>query len=210
MSTIPGLFACGECAAGLHGANRLGGNSLSDLIVFGKRAGEAAAERARGGAKATLPEDEVVAAEAAALAPFESKGDENAYTIQQDLQQAMNDLVGIIRTADELEQSLKQIDQLKERAARLHVDGSRAYNPGWHLSIDIHNMLLVSECIAKAALARQESRGGHTRNDFPKPDPEWGAKNLVLTLSSSGDEVDLAEKPLPIMPDDLKQLFEDK
>ena len=122
----------------------------------------------------------------------------------------MNDLVGIIRTADELEQSLKEIEQLKERAAQLKVEGGRAYNPGWHLSIDIHNMLLVSECIAKAALARQESRGGHTRDDFPGPDPTWGAKNLVLTLNSAGDGVDLAEKPLPVMPDELKTFFEDK
>ncbi len=122
----------------------------------------------------------------------------------------MNDLVGIIRTSDELEQSLKEIEELKERAKHLKVEGARAYNPGWHLSIDIHNMLLVSECIAKAALARQESRGGHTRDDFPGPDPEWGAKNLVLTLNSAGDGVDLAEKPLPVMPDELKAFFEDK
>jgi succinate dehydrogenase / fumarate reductase flavoprotein subunit len=121
----------------------------------------------------------------------------------------MNDLVGIIRTSEELEQSLKEIEQLKERAAKLHVEGGRAYNPGWHLSIDIHNMLLVSECIAKAALARQESRGGHTRNDYPGPDPVWGAKNLVLTLNAAGDGVDLAEKPLPVMPDELKKFFED-
>ena len=122
----------------------------------------------------------------------------------------MNDLVGIIRTSGELEQSLKEIEKLKERAASLKVDGGRAYNPGWHLSLDIHNMLLVSECIAKAALARQESRGGHTRDDFPGPDPGWGAKNLVLTLNSAGDGVDLAEKPLPVMPDELQAFFEDK
>jgi succinate dehydrogenase / fumarate reductase flavoprotein subunit len=211
LSSVPGLYAVGECSGGMHGSNRLGGNSLSDLIVFGKRAGEAAAERASGlSTRTPVPDDEVAAAEQAALAPFERNGGENAYTIQQDLQQAMNDLVGIIRTADELEQSIKEIEQLKQRAADLTVEGGRAYNPGWHLSIDIHNMLLVSECIAKAALARQESRGGHTRNDFPGPDPEWGAKNLVLTLSSGGGGVDLAEKPLPIMPDELKAFFEDK
>jgi succinate dehydrogenase / fumarate reductase flavoprotein subunit len=210
LSSVEGLYAVGECSGGMHGSNRLGGNSLSDLIVFGKRAGEAAAARASTASRTGVPDDEVARAEAAALAPFERKGGENAYTIQQDLQQAMNDLVGIIRTADELEQSLKEIEQLKERAANLNTEGSRAYNPGWHLSIDIHNMLLVSECIAKAALARQESRGGHTRNDFPGPDPEWGAKNLVLTLNSAGDGVELAEKPLPIMPDELKAFFEDK
>ena len=207
---MTGLYAVGECSGGMHGSNRLGGNSLSDLIVFGKRAGEAAASYASGSAGAPVDRRDLQAAEQAALAPFDSKGDENAYTIQADLQQAMNDLVGIIRTSDELEQSLKEIDQLKERAAKLKVEGGRAYNPGWHLSIDIHNMLLVSECIAKAALARQESRGGHTRNDFPGPDPAWGAKNLVLTLNSAGDGVDLAEKPLPVMPDELKAFFEDK
>jgi len=211
LSAVEGLYAVGECSGGMHGSNRLGGNSLSDLIVFGKRAGEAAAARASGlSGRTSLSDDEVAAAEQAALAPFDPKGDENAYTIQQDLQQAMNDLVGIIRTAEELEQSLKEIEQLKERATRLSVAGGRAYNPGWHLSIDIHNMLLVSECIAKAALTRQESRGGHTRDDFPGPNPEWGAKNLVLTLNSAGDGVDLAEKPLPVMPDELKTFFEDK
>jgi succinate dehydrogenase / fumarate reductase flavoprotein subunit len=211
LSSVPGLYAVGECSGGMHGSNRLGGNSLSDLIVFGKRAGEAAAERASGlSSRPTVPDADVQRAEQAALAPFDSTGGENAYTIQQDLQQSMNDLVGIIRTAEELEQSLKEIEQLKQRAANLKVEGGRAYNPGWHLSIDIHNMLLVSECIAKAALARQESRGGHTRNDFPGPDPVWGAKNLVLTLNGAGDGVDLAEKPLPVMPDELKKFFEEK
>jgi succinate dehydrogenase / fumarate reductase flavoprotein subunit len=210
LSGIKGLYAVGECSGGMHGSNRLGGNSLSDLIVFGKRAGEAAAAYSSGLEARASIDGELERAQAEALAPFDPKGDENAYTIQADLQQAMNDLVGIIRTADELEQSLKEIEALKERASRLKVEGARAYNPGWHLSIDIHNMLLVSECIAKAALARQESRGGHTRNDFPGPDPEWGAKNLVLTLSSDGDAVDLAEKALPVMPAELKALFEDK
>jgi succinate dehydrogenase / fumarate reductase, flavoprotein subunit len=210
LSSVDGLYAVGECSGGMHGSNRLGGNSLSDLIVFGKRAGEAAAARAAGlSSRTAVPDAELAAAQAQADEPFVSKGDENAYTIQQDLQQAMNDLVGIIRTSEELEQSLKEIDQLKERAAKLHVEGDRAYNPGWHLSIDIHNMLLVSECIAKAALARQESRGGHTRNDYPGPDPVWGAKNLVLTLNAAGDGVDLAEKPLPVMPDELKKFFEE-
>ncbi len=211
LSGVTGLYAVGECSGGMHGSNRLGGNSLSDLIVFGKRAGEAAAEYAA--ARPSAPElgDDVLGqAERAALAPFDSTGGENPYAIQEDLQQSMNDLVGIIRTGDELEQSLKQIEQLKERAERLVVTGGRAYNPGWHLAIDLHNMLLVSECIAKAALARQESRGGHTRNDFPGPNPEWGAKNLVLTINDSGDGVDLAEKPLPVMPDELQAFFEDK
>jgi succinate dehydrogenase flavoprotein subunit len=210
LSGVTGLYAVGECSGGMHGSNRLGGNSLSDLIVFGKRAGEAAAAHASGLSERSSIQGEVQAAEEAALAPFDAKGGENSYTIQADLQQSMNDLVGIIRTADELEQSLKAIDEFKERAKQLVVSGGRAYNPGWHISIDIHNMLLVSECIAKAALARQESRGGHTRDDFPGPNPEWGAKNLVLTLNEQGDGVDLAEKPLPIMPDELKAFFEDK
>ena len=211
LSLVDGLYAVGECSGGMHGSNRLGGNSLSDLIVFGKRAGEAAAVRSSAlSSRTAIPDAEVTAAEEAALAPFDPKGDENAYTIQADLQQTMNDLVGIIRNSDELEQSLKEIEELKERAKHLKVDGARAYNPGWHLSIDIHNMLLVSECIAKAALTRQESRGGHTRDDFPGPDQVWGAKNLVLTLNSAGDGVDLAEKPLPVMPDELQAFFEDK
>ena len=194
----------------MHGSNRLGGNSLSDLIVFGKRAGEAAASYSSGLSTRASVDEQLEQAEQAALAPFDPKGDENAYTIQADLQQTMNDLVGIIRNADELEQSLKEIEALKERATRLKVEGARPYNPGWHLSIDIHNMLLVSECIAKAALVRQESRGGHTRDDFPGPNAEWGAKNLVLTLNSSGDGVDLAEKPLPVMPEELKKFFEEQ
>ena len=210
LSGIKGLYAVGECSGGMHGSNRLGGNSLSDLIVFGKRAGESAASYSSEISERPSIDGELEAAEQAALAPFDPKGDENAYTIQADLQQTMNDLVGIIRNADELEQSLKEIEELKERAKLLKVEGARAYNPGWHLSLDIHNMLLVSECIAKAALARQESRGGHTRDDFPGPHPEWGTKNLVLTLNSSGDGVDLAEKPLPVMPDELKAFFEDK
>jgi succinate dehydrogenase / fumarate reductase flavoprotein subunit len=210
LSGVAGLYAVGECSGGMHGSNRLGGNSLSDLIVFGKRAGEAAAAYSSGLSERSSIDGDVEAAEQAALAPFDAKGGENSYTIQADLQQSMNDLVGIIRTAEELEQSLQEIEKFKERAKQLVVSGGRAYNPGWHISIDIHNMLLVSECIAKAALARQESRGGHTRDDFPGPNPEWGAKNLVLTLNDAGDGVDLDEKPLPIMPDELKAFFEDK
>src|SRR3712207_6272650 len=210
VSAVPGLYAVGECSGGMHGSNRLGGNSLSDLLVFGRRAGEAAAAYASGlgGSRPAVARDAVTAASDSALAPFESTGGENPYTIQQDLQQAMNDLVGIIRTGEELQQSLKEIDALKERASRLVVEGHRQYNPGWHLAIDLRNMLLVSECIAKAALAREESRGGHTRDDFPGPDQKWGSKNLVLTLNASGDGVDLHEKPIPVMPDELKELFD--
>jgi succinate dehydrogenase / fumarate reductase flavoprotein subunit len=163
-----------------------------------------------------VAEDDVHAASAAALRPFDpdaSTGSgpaapENPYTIQQDLQQTMNDLVGIIRTAQELERSLEEIARLKERAAHLVVEGHRQYNPGWHLALDLRNMLLVSESIAKAALLRQESRGGHTRDDFPGPDPAWGEKNLVVRLDAAGTGVDLTEQPLPVMPDELKKFFE--
>jgi succinate dehydrogenase / fumarate reductase flavoprotein subunit len=212
LSVVPGLYAVGECSGGMHGSNRLGGNSLSDLLVFGRRAGEAAASYTSGlSTRPSVSEGDVKAAEQSALAPFEVEGGENPYSIQQDLQQTMNDLVGIIREGAELERALGDIEQLKERASRMKVEGHRQYNPGWHLSIDLRNMLLVSECIAKAALARQESRGGHTRNDFPDTDPEWGTKNLVLTYTASDDgvgAVELAEKPLPVMPDELKKHFE--
>ncbi|THI95666.1 fumarate reductase/succinate dehydrogenase flavoprotein subunit [Nocardioides sp.] len=210
LSAVPGLYAVGECSGGMHGSNRLGGNSLSDLLVFGRRAGAAAASYSDGlgGSRPAIAEQDVKAAEQSALAPFEVEGGENPYTIQQDLQQSMNDLVGIIREGAELERSLAEIEAFKERASRMKVEGHRQYNPGWHLSIDLRNMLIVSEAIAKAALAREESRGGHTRNDFPGPDPVWGSKNLVVTLNADGTGVELTEKPLPEMPDELKKYFE--
>ncbi|MBZ5740213.1 fumarate reductase/succinate dehydrogenase flavoprotein subunit [Nocardioides mangrovi] len=209
-SAVTGLYAVGECSGGMHGSNRLGGNSLGDLLVFGKRAGEHAASYAASlAARPGVSESDVSAAKDSALAPFEVEGGENPYTIQQDLQQSMNDLVGIIRTAAELEESLREIEVFKERAKHMVVEGHRQYNPGWHLSIDLRNMLVVSESIAKAALARQESRGGHTRDDFPKTDAEvWGKKNLVVTLNDAGTGVDLSEKPLPVMPDELKKYFD--
>jgi succinate dehydrogenase / fumarate reductase flavoprotein subunit len=207
---VSGLYAVGEVSGGMHGSNRLGGNSLSDLLVFGKRAGEAAAAHAAAGGRPAVSEDDVKTAQASAVAPFEVEGGENPYTIQHDLQTAMNDLVGIIRTAPELEESLRELERFKERASRMVVEGNRQYNPGWHLALDLRNMLLVSECIAKAALTREESRGGHTRDDFPKTDNEkWGRLNLVLTLNAAGDGVDIAEQDLPVMPDDLKTLFEE-
>ena len=214
LSAVPGLYAVGECSGGMHGSNRLGGNSLSDLLVFGRRAGEAAAaySSSLGEGRPAVWEEDVAAAARDALAPFDVKvtegAAENPYTIQQDLQQSMNDLVGIIRTRPELERSLEEIGRLGERARRMTVEGHRQYNPGWHLALDLRNMLLVSECIAKAALEREESRGGHTRDDFPGPSPEWGSKNLVLHLAGDGTGVDLAHRPLPAMPDELKKLFE--
>ena len=213
LAGVTGLYAVGECSGGMHGSNRLGGNSLSDLLVFGRRAGESAAAYAAGlvEARPTVDPSHVKAAEADALSPFEggaSGHTENAYTIQSDLQQTMNDLVGIIRTAEELRRSLAEIEKLKERAKHLLVEGHRQYNPGWHLSLDLRNMLLVSESIARAALAREESRGGHTRDDFPGPNDTWGTKNLVVRLDSTGTGVDLTEQPLPVMPDELTTFFE--
>jgi succinate dehydrogenase / fumarate reductase, flavoprotein subunit len=211
-SIVTGLYAAGEVAGGMHGSNRLGGNSLSDLLVFGRRAGHNAAYAAHRlkGNRPTVHEEDVRAAAAQALAPFEIDGGENPYTIQKDLQDVMQRLVGIIRKAGELEESLKEIDKLKERAKKLGVEGHRQYNPGWHLAIDLTNMLVVSECIAKAALEREESRGGHTRDDFPGPSDAWGRVNLVLTLAGGdfASPVDLKHQPLPVMPGDLKELFD--
>jgi succinate dehydrogenase / fumarate reductase flavoprotein subunit len=209
-SLVSGLYAAGEVAGGMHGSNRLGGNSLSDLLVFGRRAGlNAAYYTGRlGGDRPAVSDIEVTEAADEALAPFSDEGGENPYTIQQDLQDVMQRLVGIIRTEDELWESLKQIEELKERAKHLTVEGNRQYNPGWHLALDLTNMLRVSECIAKAALMRHESRGGHTRDDFPGPDPVWGTKNLVLTENDG--KIELNEQPLPVMPEELQSMFEEK
>jgi succinate dehydrogenase / fumarate reductase flavoprotein subunit len=206
---ITGLYAAGEVAGGMHGSNRLGGNSLSDLLVFGRRAGASAASYAAE-KKATPPRvtDEALAeARAAALAPLERQGGENPYSIHAELQESMNELVGIIRTESELQQALDKIGAFKARIQNLSVEGKRRYNPGWHLALDLPNMLTVSECIAKAALERHESRGGHTREDFPTPSPEWGALNLIC--SESDGAVSLTRQPLPQMPDDLATLFKE-
>ncbi|MEU0025503.1 fumarate reductase/succinate dehydrogenase flavoprotein subunit [Streptomyces sp. NPDC006335] len=189
---VPGLFAAGEVAGGMHGSNRLGGNSLSDLLVFGRRAGWHAAEYATGLAAARPPVDEaqVDAAAAEALRPFSAEGvepavgpPENPYTLHQELQQAMNDLVGIIRREGEMEQALEKLAELRVRARRAGVEGHRQFNPGWHLALDLRNMLLVSECVARAALERTESRGGHTREDHPGMDREWRRVNLLCRLT---------------------------
>jgi len=206
---VTGLYAAGEVAGGMHGSNRLGGNSLSDLLVFGRRAGVAAAENARNRAgRVRLADDALTSAARAALAPFEREGGENPYTVQHDLQETMHDLVGIIRTEAEMKGALERIAALKERVANLSVDGHRQYNPGWHLALDLPHMLLVSECIARAALERQESRGGHTRDDFPTADPEWGRTNLICTRGPGGD-VAVRRQPLPQMPADLAEIFEE-
>jgi succinate dehydrogenase / fumarate reductase flavoprotein subunit len=206
---LKGLYAAGEVAGGMHGSNRLGGNSLSDLLVFGRRAGASAAAYAAE-LKATPPKvtDEALArARAEALAPLERQGGENPYTIHAELQESMNALVGIIRTETELQQALEKIAALRTRIANLSVEGKRRYNPGWHLALDLPNMLTVSECIAKAALERTESRGGHTREDHPKPTTDWGALNLIC--SNDNGAVALTRQPLPQMPDDLATLFKE-
>ncbi len=204
---VPGLYAAGEVAGGMHGSNRLGGNSLSDLLVFGRRAGAAAAAHAAGGAAAALDEAALGEAAAAALAPFDRAGGENPYTVQHDLQDAMNTLVGIIRTESEVQQALERIEALKVRAKALTVVGDRRYNPGWHLALDLPHMLRVSECIARAALERQESRGGHTRDDYPGPDPEWARINVIC--AQDGEGVALHRQPLPVMPAELAKIFEE-
>ena len=207
-AAVPGLFAAGEVAGGMHGSNRLGGNSLSDLLVFGRRAGLGAAAYidSLGGARPAVHGRDVDDAATEALAPFAGQGAENPYTIHQELQQTMNDLVGIIRRADEVEDALRRLAQLKERARGVTVEGHRQFNPGWHLALDLSNMLLVSECVARAALGREESRGGHTRDDFPAMDAQWRRVNLVCRTEGAG--VTVNRQPLPAMPTELLTLFE--
>ncbi|MDW5326285.1 fumarate reductase/succinate dehydrogenase flavoprotein subunit [Plantactinospora sp. KLBMP9567] len=204
---VQGLFAAGEVSGGMHGSNRLGGNSLSDLLVFGKRAGGHASAYATGlAARPKVSAADVEAAVDRALAPLEREGGENPYTLQQDLQAVMGDLVGIIRRKGELEESLVKLADLRDRVTRVAVAGGRRYNPGWHLALDLRNMLVVSECTARAALEREESRGGHTREDFPTMAPQWRTVNLVCSLD--GDKVRLEHKPLPKMRGELIQLFD--
>jgi succinate dehydrogenase / fumarate reductase flavoprotein subunit len=205
---VPGLFAAGEVSGGMHGSNRLGGNSLSDLLVFGKRAGEHASAYVDALAKRPkVTTADVEAALDVALAPLNRQSGENPYTLQQDLQAVMGDLVGIIRRAGELTDALKRLQELKQRVANVGAAGGRRYNPGWHLAIDLRNMLVVSECTAKAALEREESRGGHTREDFPGMNPQWRKVNLVCSLDDAGD-VHLERKPLPKMRGELISLFD--
>ncbi|MEU0879697.1 fumarate reductase/succinate dehydrogenase flavoprotein subunit [Lentzea sp. NPDC005914] len=206
-SSVAGLYAAGEVSGGMHGSNRLGGNSLSDLLVFGRRAGAGAAEYVRAlESRPTVSEAIVTEARATALAPFQQEGGENPYTLHMELQQSMNDLVGIIRRAGEMEEALQRLEKLKERAQLLTVEGHQQFNPGWHLALDLRNMLLVSECVAKAALLRTESRGGHTRDDHPGMDAEWRRKLLVCNVD--GDGVSVEEKPQIPIRHDLLDLFD--
>ncbi|MFC0625893.1 fumarate reductase/succinate dehydrogenase flavoprotein subunit [Kribbella deserti] len=209
QSAVPGLFAAGEVAGGMHGSNRLGGNSLSDLLVFGRRSGMGAATYidSLGGNRPKIDEADVTRAAADAVAPFELEGGENPYTIHQELQQSMNDLVGIIRRSDEMEQALSRLADFRARIAKMTVEGHRQFNPGWHLALDLRNMLTVSECVAKAALERTESRGGHTRDDHPGMDAEWRKVVLVCSLDSDG-RVSIERREQTPMRDDLLELFE--
>src|SRR5881628_2617587 len=206
QSTVPGPFAAGEVAAGMHGANRLGGNSLSDLLVFGRRAGLYAAEYAKRLARMPLLDEQQVSRRSQEiLAPLERRGGENPYALHAELTDTMQDLVGIIRTADELRQALTRIDSLRTRAARCAVAGGRVYNPSWHVALDLRTMLLCSEAVTRSALLREESRGGHTRDDYPKPDPDWGKKNVVTRLRDG--QVELRTASLPEAPSELRALL---
>jgi succinate dehydrogenase / fumarate reductase flavoprotein subunit len=210
MSTIPGLFAAGECASGINGANRLGGNSLSDLIVFGKRAGEHAAAFARQNGQALIDDGAVERATQESLAPFD-RGDhgENPYKVQSDLQETMQALVGIVRLEGEMQEALVRIEALKERAARVGVSGHREYHAGWHTALDLRNLLTVSEVVTRSAIERKESRGGHFREDYPEKAAEFGTIN-IMTRQGGGGQVQVSRLPIPPMPDYLKEVIEEQ
>ena len=209
MSSVPGLFACGECASGINGANRLGGNSLSDLLVFGKRAGEHAAKFAKEQKPGAIDGAQLEKAERWALAPFERGGQGEApYAIQHDLQAMMQDLVGIVRREDEMQRALTGLQSLRQRAAKAGVTGNREYNPGWHTALDLRNLLNVSEAVVRSALDRKESRGAQFRDDFPDKDPAFGNVNTVVWKGSDG-AMQLRREPIPAMRDELKQVIEE-
>ena len=208
-ATVKGLYAAGEVAGGMHGSNRLGGNSLSDLLVFGRRAGLYAALYAKDfGGALTVDSAQVASIARMMLEPFTRSGGENPYAIQADLQQTMQDLVGLIRTENELREAIKRIETYKQRARRTHVDGGRTYNPGWHIALDLASLLTVAECCALAALERKESRGGHTRDDHPYTDDTWGKINVVIRERQGA--LALSREALPEMPAELKALFQER
>jgi succinate dehydrogenase / fumarate reductase flavoprotein subunit len=208
MSRVPGLFAAGECAAGINGANRLGGNSLSDLLVFGKRAGEFAAKFAKENSLGKIDHEKIDNASRAAVEPFERSGGENPYEVQRALQEAMQDLVGIVRNKDEMRRALDTIDNLRARANKAGVTGNREYNPGWHTALDLKNLLTVSEAIARAALERKESRGAQFREDYPNKDDRFSKVNTMISKAPDG-AMQIRLEPLPEMPDYLKQVIEE-
>ena len=209
MSSLPGLFAAGECAAGINGANRLGGNSLSDLLVFGKRAGEHAAIFAKANGAVSIDERQVEAATKRSLEPFErANAQENPFKVQQDLQGMMQDLVGIVRMEEEMQRALTGLDALKTRAEQVGVTGHREFNTGWHASQDLGNLLMVSEAIARSAIERKESRGGHFRQDYPDKDPAYATFNIVVKCGPGG-EMQVSRAPIPPLPAELKQVIEE-
>jgi len=209
MSTVPGLFAAGECAAGLHGANRLGGNSLSDLLVFGKRAGEHAAAFAKAHAPAGIREGDVDRAARELLVPFErGTGGEGPFAIQHELQDVMQDGVGIVRREPEMEEALRKIEGLKERAERVGTPGNREYNPGWHTAVDLRSMLTCAEAITRSAIERKESRGGHFRDDFPEKSADGGRFNLVCRKGRDG-RMELSRSPVADVPPELKRIIQE-
>jgi succinate dehydrogenase / fumarate reductase flavoprotein subunit len=209
MSSLPGLFAAGECAAGINGANRLGGNSLSDILVFGKRAGEFAARFARGEKSGAIDPRQVADAERRALEPFErGAGGENPYQVQYALQEMMQDLVGIVRNDEEMRRALGGLETLRERASRVGVGGHREYNPGWHAAVDLNNLLIVSEAVTRSAIERRESRGGHFRDDHPDKDPSFATFNLVVRKGRDGS-MEVSRAPIPEMPAELKRVIEE-
>ena len=209
QSTVPGLFAAGEAAAGLHGSNRLGGNSLSDLLVFGRRAGLAAAEHAKRTSASSFDNSQIEPAEKELLAPFSNSGTESPYAVHRDLQEVMQNLVGIYRTKEDLEKALVELEKLRVRAAKASVEGSRLFNPGWHLSYDLKAMLIVSEAVTHSALARTESRGAHSRIDYPNLDSVWEKKHNIIVRETGA--MKRRESPIEAMPEELKQILaEDK
>jgi succinate dehydrogenase / fumarate reductase flavoprotein subunit len=206
---VRGLFAAGECAAGMHGSNRLGGNSLSDLLVFGRIAGEHAARAARDAPAPAVNDDAVEAASREALAPFERETGANPFAVHEDLKEQMQRYVGIIRVKEDLDEGLKHLERLKALAATVRVEGPRHYNAAWHQALDVRNMLVVSEAMARAALHREESRGAHTREDFPEQDKgRWSKVNVVLRRKDDGG-MDLAEVPLPEYPADIQAVLDE-
>lgn len=207
-STVPGLFAAGECAAGINGANRLGGNSLSDLIVFGKRAGEYAAIFAKENAAGSIDDSKLEQIARKALEPFNREGGENPFAIQRDLQEMMQDLVGIVRTEDELQRALASLAQLRKRTENAFAPGNIDFNPGWHTALDLHNLLTVSEAITRAATERKESRGGQYRDDYPAKDAEFGKINHTLKKAPDGT-MQIGKVPIPEMPAELKAIIEE-
>jgi succinate dehydrogenase / fumarate reductase flavoprotein subunit len=203
---VPGLFAAGEVAGGMHGSNRLGGNSLSDLLVFGRRAGMGAVEYLKNNGENPVSEASIKAAAAKIQAPFDRQGGENSYSLHAELQEVTHNLVGIIRTGAELKEAIAKIADIRKRSANVAVTGGRKFNPGFHLAFDLDNMLLVAESTAKSADSREESRGGHTRDDFPGMSNEWRQVNHISSFD--GEKVNVRKQALPPMPKELFELFD--